>query len=483
MTGSIQTIKRNKDGTTTYRLFVSDGTGSGGKRKRPNKTIRAKSPREAEKELALFIAEIENGELIDNKKVTFKSFAEKWMTDYAEKELAPKTIARYKQLLERINYAIGHKKLADIKPLLLIEFYNNLKNGNRTDLTYIAKTELKGTMEDRSITDIMLAENAAIDIRTIDKALNYRPIKYTTAQAICKAMDMKIDDLFILAGNPAPLSDQTIKHHHRLIHAILEAAVKWQYLKDNPASRLEAPKVEKKEARHFNEEQAMILVEALEFEPIKYKTIMLLTLYGGLRVGEVLGIEWPDIEFSKRVIEIKRSSQYVDKEIITKSPKNETSCRLVTYPQSIMTLLKEYKVWWQGEKAKCGDNNWHKTERLFVQWNGEPMHPTTPSKWYLQFIRRYNEKITNDEKLSGEEKEKLLLPEVNLHGLRHTSATLLIAQGHDIKTISARLGHSSPTTTLTVYSHALRSADMAAADGLESMLTKQKSEKEKVKSK
>jgi integrase len=296
-------------------------------------------------------------------------------------------------------------------------------------------------------------------------------------------MDMNVNDLFTVNGKPTPLSDQTIKHHHRLIHAILEASVKWQYLRDNPASRLEAPKVEKKEARHFNEEQAMILIDALETEPLKYKTLILLTIYGGLRAGEVLGLQWKDIDYKKRVIEISRSSQYVEKEIITKSPKNESSCRLVTYPQSIMTLLKEYKVWWQGEKAKCGDNNWHKTDRLFVQWNGEPMHPTTPSKWYLQFIRRYNEKVNKDERLSDEDKEKQILPIVNFHGLRHTSATLLISQGHDIKTISARLGHSTASTTLNIYSHALRSADTDAADGLESLLTRQKSESEKIKSK
>lgn len=484
MTGSIQPGKKNKDGTTSYRLFVSDGFGPGGKRKRYTKTIKAKSPREAEKELALFVAEVENGELIDNKKITFKSFADKWITEYAEKELAPKTVVRYKQLLERINFAIGHKKLIDIRPIDLIEFYNDIKeNGNRIDLTYIAKPELKEILLSKNFTVEKLIESTGVDVRTISRALNSKSIRYTTAQAICKAIDMDAKEIFTLNGKLTPLSPQTVKHHHRLIHAILESAVKWQYLKDNPASRLEAPKVERREARHFNEAQAIRLIEALEPEPIKYKTLILLTIYGGLRIGEVLGLEWDDIDFKNKVVEIKRSSQYVGKEIITKSPKNETSCRLVTYPQSIMTLLKEFKVWWQGEKAKCGDNNWHKTDRLFVQWNGLPMHPTTPSKWYLQFVRRYNEKIKADDNLSEEDKEKLILPEVNFHGLRHTSATLLISQGHDIKTVSARLGHSTASTTLNIYSHALRSADTAAADGLELILTRQKPESEKVKSK
>jgi integrase len=483
MNGSIQAGKKSKDGSISYRLFVSDGYGEGGKRKRHTKTIKAKNPREAEKELALFIAEVETGQMIDNKQITFKCFSDKWIEEYAEQELAPKTILRYKQLLDRINFSLGHRKLISIRPIDLVEFYNNLKvSGNRTDLTYMAKADLKEKIQERNVTFEMLNKNTGIDAKTIMKALNGKSIRQTTAQIISRVIDVKVDDLFILKGNPAPLSDQTIKHHHRLIHAILETAVRWQYLKDNPASRIDAPKVEKKEARHFDEEQTMILLEALENEPLKYKTIILLTIYGGLRAGEVLGLEWNDIDFNKRIIEIKRSSQYVDKKIITKSPKNETSCRLVTYPQIIMTLLKEYKVWWQGEKSKCVDK-WHKTDRLFVQSEGLPMHPTTPSKWYLQFIRRHNEKVKHDEKLTEEDKEILILPEVNFHGLRHTSATLLISQGHDIQTVAARLGHSTASTTLNIYSHALRSADSAAADGLESMLTREKQEGKNIKTK
>jgi len=482
MAGSIQAIRKNKDGTTTFRLFVSCGYGSGGKRKRHTRTIRAKSFREAEKELALFIAEVETGSLVDNKKITFKAFADKWIAEYAEKELAPKTITRYKQLLERINFALGHKKLIDIKPLDLVEFYNDLRgSGSRLNATYIAKTELKEIMKEKNVSIEKLAESAGIDPRTIIKALGGKSISNASATAISSVLGTNINNLFTLNGKPAPLASSTIQHHHRLLHTILETAVRWQYLRDNPANRLEPPKVERKEARYFNVEQAQILVEALESEPIKYKTLIILTLYGGLRVGEVLGLEWKDIDFKNRTIEIKRSSQYVDRKIITKSPKTETSYRLVTYPKSVMALLKEYRLWWQGEKAKCGKINWHDTDRLFVKWNGEPMHPTTPSKWFLQFIRRHNEKIANDEKLSSEEKEKLLLPENNFHSLRHTSATLLISQGHDIKTISARLGHSTAATTLNVYSHFLRSLDIAAADGLESMLTKQKPEKENFK--
>lgn len=407
MTGSIQE-KINKDGSVSYRLFVSDGYGEGGKRQRYTRTVKAKNRKEAEKLLAQFVTEVEAGQLIDNKKITLQVFTDKWLTEYAEKNLAPKTISRYKQLLARINYVLGHRRLIDIRPLHIIEFCNNLtESGIRSD------------------------------------------------------------------GQAGGLSPRTVLHHHRLLHSVLETAVKWQYLKENPARRVEAPKVPKAEARYFDENQTMILLEALEDAPLKYKTLIHLTLYGGLRAGEVLGIEWKDINFENRTIEIKRTSQYVDKKIITKTPKNESSCRLVTYPKNIMTMLKTYRVWWNAEKAKCGDK-WHETDRLFVMWDGQPMHPLTPSKWYLQFIREYNNRITADERLSEDDKKRLTLPEVNFHGLRHTSATLLISQGHDIKTISARLGHSTASTTMNIYSHALRSADTAAADGLEAMLTRKK---------
>lgn len=389
MAGSIQ--ERNGK----FLLTVSSGYGVGGKRQRFTKTISAKSRYEAEKELAKFVTEVENGTFIDNKNITLKEFADKWISEYAEKNLAPKTISRHKELLERINHCLGHIKLKDLKPLHIIEFYNNLsEDGVRKD------------------------------------------------------------------GLPGGLSEQTIKHHHRTLHAVLEAAVKWDMLLNNPASKVDAPKIPKREAKHYNTEQTMLMLEKLEDEPMNLKAIVLLALYGGMRLGEICGLEWKDFNFNDRTVCIRRTSQYVDRKVITKEPKNETSIRTVTLPASLISYLKEYRVWWNGLKASNGDK-WRKTDRLFTGLDGRDIHPTTPSKTFLNFIRKNS------------------LPELNFHGLRHTSASLLISQGLDIATISKRLGHSNTSTTLNIYSHAFKKLDTTAADTLEGLLNNQNSKLEK----
>ena len=91
------------------------------------------------------------------------------------------------------------------------------------------------------------------------------------------------------------------------------------------------------------------------------------------------------------------------------------------------------------------------------------MHPDTPYKTFKKIIRRYNESVT-------EEADKL--PDIPLHGLRHTSATLLISQNVDVKTVSNRLGHAQTSTTIDIYSHALKKKDEQAADVLDDLLVK-----------
>ena len=100
---------------------------------------------------------------------------------------------------------------------------------------------------------------------------------------------------------------------------------------------------------------------------------------------------------------------------------------------------------------KAGDR-WQESGRIFTSWDGAPIHPDSITNWFTGFIKRNN------------------LPPVTIHGLRHTSATLLIASGTNIRTISARLGHSQTSTTMNIYAHAIKSADAAAAETLGDIL-------------
>jgi len=94
---------------------------------------------------------------------------------------------------------------------------------------------------------------------------------------------------------------------------------------------------------------------------------------------------------------------------------------------------------------------WHNEGWIFTQWNGEPMNPTTPTAWFSEFQERHG------------------IPHHKFHALRHTSGTLLLSNGTNIKTVAARLGHTQLSTT-NRYLHALEDADTAAAESFSSML-------------
>lgn len=401
-----------KRGENSYRLTVSCGYDKEGKKIRKCKTIDLSrlSPKkqlaEAERQFILFQEEVKKGLYVSSDKITFSEFIDKWLTDYANVNLQPKTLLEYKNLLNRINTALGHIKLTQLQPTHLTEFYNNLReNGIRQD------------------------------------------------------------------GKPGGLSEKTILHHHRLISSILTAALQWGFILNNPALRVKAPKVAKKEARHFNVEETEYILQLLEDEPLKYRVMITLSIYGGMRQGELTALTWDDIDFENCIIKINKSLQHLPgQDTFIKGTKTETS-RVISVPKSVKSLLREYKLWQNGEKQKLGDL-WHDSNALFTAIDGKPVFPSTISKWFLKFIRRHNECIMKDESISKEDKEKYLLPEVNFHGLRHTSATLLINQNVDVSTVSKRLGHARTSTTMDIYSHSLQKADITAADKLEDLFSK-----------
>ena len=156
------------------------------------------------------------------------------------------------------------------------------------------------------------------------------------------------------------------------------------------------------------------------------------------------------------IISINKSSQYLsDKGIFTKNPKTESSIREVAIPDFIVSLLKEYKLWYEEQKSIVGDF-WHNSNRLFVQVDGKSITPSTISKWFKKFIKQIG------------------LPVITFHSLRHTNATLLIAQQVDVATVSARLGHAQITTTYNFYVHPIISHNRNAGNVLENLLLPQK---------
>ena len=392
MAGSIE-----KRGKNSYRLTVSEGFDLNGKPMIHRKTIHG-TKKEAEVELAKFVTEVQNGLVIDGKSLKFSEFVDVWKRDYGSKELAPTTYKRYCRMLEtRILPYFGHFYINKIRPTDIMKFYDLLEK----DTQLVRKKGNNGSK------------------------------------------------------NKKPLSGKTILEHHRLLRAMLHKAVYWQLIVSNPTERVQSPKARKPKRRSYDDEQTKILLENLEqlsIEDTKYKVAIILTVFTGVRLGELMGLEWQDVDFKNGIISINRSSQYLaDMGIFTKVPKTESSIREIAIPEFIISLLEEYKLWYEEKKSIYGEL-WTNSDRLFVQADGKPMHPSTISKWFVKYVGQIG------------------LPVINFHGLRHTNASLLVAQNIDIAVISARLGHAQISTTLDFYVHPLLSHNRKAGYALENLL-------------
>ena len=171
-----------------------------------------------------------------------------------------------------------------------------------------------------------------------------------------------------------------------------------------------------------------------------------------MRRGELCGLFWDDIDFEKRLVTIRRSSQYLPgKGIFDKETKTEASKRTIKLPKAAFAVLEEYKQWQESFRLKMGDQ-WTVSQRVFCDDYGKPISPEYITHWFHSFLQRHQ------------------LPKIHIHSLRHTNATLLIASGIPLRTISSRLGHAQMSTTGNIYTHAIQAVDEAAADVLEDIL-------------
>jgi integrase len=401
-----------------------------------------------------FEREVENGTFLDGGKITFGEFAAKWLTDYAEPNLQPKTVARYRDLLKRILPAISHIKMMKLQPTHIMQFLKNLsEDGMRIDYKYTIIPNNVGLLADTG----KVAELAGLNKRTIKSIACGKTTDAASVKKICMALNVKEKSLFTPVDSGKPLSDKTISEHHKLISSILTKAVYWQVINSNPAERVEPPKVAHKESEWYNLKELSKMMEALEQEPLKYQAMLNIVVYCGLRLGELSVLEWADIDYSERTIKISKQLQYLPGKGIYEldTTKTQSGMRTIPIPDSLIVLLKRYWKWQAEERLKMGDR-WHDHGKLFTKENGEPIFPDTPSQWFRKFRKRHG------------------LPALSFHGIRHTNASVMIAQGVDIPTVSKRLGHADINVTLRRYTHAIEENNRGATDAITQALNRGK---------
>lgn len=447
----------------TYRISVSSGFDTSGKRIRHRMTYKPEpgmTARQIEKAVqraaADFERSIEQGFALDNRQ-TFAEYAS-YVLDLKERAgLKAKTLDRYKELLIRINQAIGHLKLADIRPQHLNSFYKNLSepgirigNGHAT-----AKIDLAAWMKTNKKSKAAIAAASGVSASTVSTAARGNPIQEDKAAAIAQAMGKKMADVFTVKRDSDPLSDRTVLAYHRLISIVLAQAEKEMLVPYNAAAKATPPKATKKAPNYFQPETISEILKALEAEPLKWRLITHLLLVTGCRRGEIMGLKWEKVDFQKSRITIDRALIVSPSKGVYESSTKTSDIRYLNLPRETMDLLRQYRREQLLLQFANGDR-WRHTGYVFTQDNGEHMNPDSITGWLLDFSKRHG------------------LPHINPHAFRHTVASVLLANGTDIVTVAAQLGHASASTTENFYAHIIEENKAKASECIADVLLRKK---------
>ena len=446
------------DGTISYRVQVKAKNQRTGKFEA--KAITWKKPLEltetqAKKELQRIALELEerfnkqlNGLLAVDNDITFIDYAERWL----EKIKNTRSLNYYvkgRDCLKKFYNYFGNIKLNQITPVMVQGFLDDMMMKKYEKKSARLTGDLNQYLKSHCIKQVDALKKIGISKSILASANAGYCIRIENAERICNALGLKYEDYFTTEVQSHAYAKETIMKLKRTLATILAEAKRQRLVEHNFASRDYIAPIQgyKKEVKILNDKEAKILANYLHTEPNpRWKIALLTVLFMGLRRGELAGLEWKDIDYENKTMTIARSVQdIIGFGLITKEPKTENSKRTISMPDKLIDYLKEYEIWWLNQKKYLGDRLGN-TDRLFCTEDGTDISPGLFRVWLQKTLTKVD------------------LPKVTLHSLRHTNITLQLVAGVDMKTVSARAGHSKASTTSDFYSHFIKNSDIHASE-------------------
>lgn len=241
-------------------------------------------------------------------------------------------------------------------------------------------------------------------------------------------------------------SAQTVLHIHRLLYTALRQAVAWQLLSRNVAEAVTPPRPEPRDVEPLTKEGVLTLLGAVRGTELEVPTV--LSLGTGLRMGEVLGLRWKDVDLEEGRARIVQTIQQTSEGAKIVPPKTHRSRRIVLLPTFVVQTLKRHKAN-QGERRLAIGSAWVDNDLVVERGDGQPMLTRVLSRRFSTAARKTGLELT-------------------FHGLRHGHATLMLAAGVNLKVVSERLGHSTIGITADLYTHVAEEVHRQAANSLDS---------------
>ncbi len=241
-------------------------------------------------------------------------------------------------------------------------------------------------------------------------------------------------------------SPSTRKRAYGLLHTALGKAEDLQEIPKNPCARVDAPKVPEAKRKALTEEELTRFLDAASSTP--YHTMFLLAVATGLRPGELLALQWEDIDFDRGILTVRHTQQELRGKVSLAEPKTKASKRTLSLPYLVVERLRVQKVDQQQKHPKAS--------RMFTSPHGHPLRNKN-------FTLRIYKPLLDAAGIGDG---------VTFHSLRHTAATLLGAAGVSPRVVQQRLGHTSIGMTLGIYTHVFANMDEDAANKVGSIIEK-----------
>lgn len=231
---------------------------------------------------------------------------------------------------------------------------------------------------------------------------------------------------------------------------VFKYALKLEYIQRNPMEYVTIARNRKrskpKKDNFYSKDELKTFLSFLDHNKQPFNFFRVLS-YTGLRKSELLALRWSDIDFDNNQISVSKTLAVADNKLIVQTPKTENSVRVVNIDDSTMHILKRWRLTQRSIMLRRGFNTGKRDQLIFCTLNNKYLNTTAPNEWLVSVYKSHPD-----------------FKQINVHGFRHTCASLMFASGADVKQVQMRLGHSNVQTTLDIYTHVTEQSERETVD-------------------
>ncbi|MFZ4509038.1 MAG: site-specific integrase [Fimbriimonas sp.] len=250
------------------------------------------------------------------------------------------------------------------------------------------------------------------------------------------------------------LSPRTVQYIRDVLRNALNQAIKWDLVPRNVAELSEVPQVKRHVFIPLDPEEASLLLSTVKGHPLE--ALFCVALAVGLRIGEATGLRWNDIDLNGGLMSVNNQLQKVGTDWRLVPPKTSRGVRRIDLPTFAVTALRSHRERQQTEDKVIAGPEWQEMGFVFTTSRGTPLDPANIRRTFSLLLKKAG------------------LAQMRFHDLRHTCASLLLAQGVQPRVVMEILGHSQISLTMDTYSHVIPSLRKDAATLMDSLLASSK---------